>query len=263
MIHWRTSRHFIPASLQPRVRAHSVAQALLAFSARLSSSRVLRSANTSRMVRNTGNSSAKSSQFGSSSICSSNGRSPNRKSRKSSGDQHLHLQTAIDTDDHLVDQQHHSSVHKQNFYIVSYPIVLLFNILRSILYQLFLAFRYIFTASSRIAYRIPGRHKSSGSADIKLEVVNTLVNRDSSSPEQQQLLLTTSVTSGGETEDIIGMSSSGNTKLVGPGPGDPLLAKQKHHHRRAFEYISKALKVDENEGKCIIVHLRCIFHIVL
>lgn len=37
---------------------------------------------------------------------------------------------------------------------------------------------------------------------------------------------------------------------TGPGPGDPLLAKQKHHHRRAFEYISKALKIDEeNEGQ--------------
>jgi len=36
---------------------------------------------------------------------------------------------------------------------------------------------------------------------------------------------------------------------IGPGPGDPLLAKQKHHHRRAFEFISKALKIDEdNEG---------------
>ncbi|XP_065168768.1 spastin isoform X3 [Atheta coriaria] len=36
----------------------------------------------------------------------------------------------------------------------------------------------------------------------------------------------------------------------GPGPGDPLLAKQKHHHRRAFENISKALKIDEeNEGQ--------------
>uniref|UniRef100_A0A146L6H0 Spastin n=1 Tax=Lygus hesperus TaxID=30085 RepID=A0A146L6H0_LYGHE len=31
--------------------------------------------------------------------------------------------------------------------------------------------------------------------------------------------------------------------------GDPLLAKQKEHHRRAFEFISKALKIDEeNEG---------------
>lgn len=41
-------------------------------------------------------------------------------------------------------------------------------------------------------------------------------------------------------------------KSSGPGPGDPLLAKQKHHHRRAFEYISKALKIDEeNEGKTL------------
>lgn len=41
---------------------------------------------------------------------------------------------------------------------------------------------------------------------------------------------------------------------IGPGPGDPLLAKQKHHHRRAFEFISKALKIDEdNEGILFLV----------
>jgi len=38
-----------------------------------------------------------------------------------------------------------------------------------------------------------------------------------------------------------------------PGPGDPQLAKQKHHHRKAFEYISKALKLDEeNEGEILL-----------
>ncbi|XP_055695621.1 spastin isoform X3 [Lutzomyia longipalpis] len=43
---------------------------------------------------------------------------------------------------------------------------------------------------------------------------------------------------------------SSGSRQSGPGPGDPLLAKQKHHHRRAFEYISKALKIDEeNEGQ--------------
>ncbi|XP_055698776.1 spastin isoform X3 [Phlebotomus papatasi] len=46
------------------------------------------------------------------------------------------------------------------------------------------------------------------------------------------------------------MSSGSRHPVSGPGPGDPLLAKQKHHHRRAFEYISKALKIDEeNEGQ--------------
>lgn len=46
-----------------------------------------------------------------------------------------------------------------------------------------------------------------------------------------------------------------------PGPGDPLLAKQKHHHRRAFEYISKALKIDEeNEGKASLTSFRFFLH---
>ncbi|ESO97992.1 hypothetical protein LOTGIDRAFT_143345 [Lottia gigantea] len=30
-----------------------------------------------------------------------------------------------------------------------------------------------------------------------------------------------------------------------PGPSDPAFSLQKHHHRKAFEYISKALKIDE------------------
>ncbi|WAR20546.1 SPAST-like protein [Mya arenaria] len=33
-----------------------------------------------------------------------------------------------------------------------------------------------------------------------------------------------------------------------PGPADPALAMQKHHHRKAFEYISKALKIDEEDS---------------
>lgn len=44
------------------------------------------------------------------------------------------------------------------------------------------------------------------------------------------------------------------------GPGDPLLAKQKHHHRKAFEYISKALKIDEeNEGEWYLIPISFYF----
>jgi len=35
---------------------------------------------------------------------------------------------------------------------------------------------------------------------------------------------------------------------TGPGLTDPQLARQKHHHRKAFEYISKALRIDEENG---------------
>lgn len=36
------------------------------------------------------------------------------------------------------------SVHKQNLYVVSFPIILLFNIFRSLLYQLFVLLRYVY-----------------------------------------------------------------------------------------------------------------------
>lgn len=117
------------------------------------------------------------------------------------------------------------SVHKQNLYIVSFPIIILFNILRSILYQIFIIFKYIFNVSSHYMHMpLRKRQLPNVQADVNCEKVQDLNIQVSSE----------------------GMAAR---PLVGPGPADPLLAKQKHHHRRAFEYISKALKIDEeNEG---------------
>lgn len=33
-----------------------------------------------------------------------------------------------------------------------------------------------------------------------------------------------------------------------PSPAEPILTQQKHYHRKAFEYISKALKIDEEDA---------------
>lgn len=167
-----------------------------------------------------------------------NGKSPTKKTRKSgdSSDNSATSAHGVDFISSTVAVASSSggtiiypttSVHKQNFYIVSYPIILLFNILRTLLYQLFIIFKYIFTASSRIVYRPVVLRKDCS----KLEIVTDDGNKTVSEPG----------------EEIIQMSTV--PKQIGPGPGDPLLAKQKHHHRRAFEYISKALKIDEeNEG---------------
>ncbi|KAH9509344.1 hypothetical protein Btru_046806 [Bulinus truncatus] len=43
------------------------------------------------------------------------------------------------------------------------------------------------------------------------------------------------------------MSNNGRAKSP-IGPGEPALANQKKYHRKAFEYISKALKIDEEDG---------------
>lgn len=55
----------------------------------------------------------------------------------------------------------------------------------------------------------------------------------------------------GDAEAPNVMLSNNKSLASKVGPGEPALVKQKHHHRKAFEYISKALKIDEEDaGKC-------------
>lgn len=136
-------------------------------------------------------------------------KSPGKKSRKSDPD--------ISRDDVMFTSYSETSVHKRNLCIVSFPIIFLFNILRTLLYQIFVILRFVYCSSSN--YIIKKRHFECESGQGAVCIV----------------------------EEVTEMATVHRSS--GPGPGDPLLAKQKHHHRRAFEYISKALKIDEeNEG---------------
>lgn len=49
-------------------------------------------------------------------------------------------------------------------------------------------------------------------------------------------------------DKVVTMSGGTYGLQGGPGLTDPSLARQKHHHRKAFEYISKALRIDEDDG---------------
>lgn len=145
-----------------------------------------------------------------------------------------------------------TSVHKQNLYVVSFPIIFLFNVLRSLIYQLFCIFRYLYCASTKVIYRSPHRRD----CNIEIVVQNSkeqqsiicpLERNTSDGIEKAQQLLPQRQRALLPLEMATNRGGSGG---YSPGPGDPLLAKQKHHHRRAFEYISKALKIDEeNEGE--------------
>ncbi|XP_058812647.1 spastin isoform X3 [Topomyia yanbarensis] len=153
------------------------------------------------------------------------------------------------------------TVHKQNLYLISFPVIFVFNILRSLLYQLFIVFRYIYNFTTKVVYKPvkkdcgleivindQNQHQHRSQPLLDLPYQPQLQQYD---PQQQQshpLQYSSSgvlVNSEGR-EMSVHRSASGSQV----GPGDPLLAKQKHHHRRAFEYISKALKIDEeNEGQ--------------
>ncbi|ENN70269.1 spastin isoform X2 [Dendroctonus ponderosae] len=139
------------------------------------------------------------------------GKSPSKKLRKTDPDASHNV---------MFTSQPRCSVHKRNLYIVSFPVIFLFTILRSLLYQIFVILRFIYCRSTN--YLVRSRNEPAGTDQT----------------ETSSCIL---VEEGTEMAQV---------RSTGPGPGDPLLAKQKHHHRRAFEYISKALKIDEeNEGQ--------------
>ncbi|XP_011696674.1 PREDICTED: spastin isoform X2 [Wasmannia auropunctata] len=148
--------------------------------------------------------------------------------------------TTISCSSHRHNHYHHShhrfldgsqpSVHKRNLYIVSFPLILLFNVLRTLLYQLFVVFKYLYTSTSQLIQR---RQASKQACQLEIVVGQKSDDR---------------LINGNRIESEV--MSQVPRRPIGPGPGDPLLAKQKHHHRRAFEFISKALKIDEdNEGQ--------------
>lgn len=161
------------------------------------------------------------------------------------------------------------TVHKQNLYIISFPVIFVFNVVRSLLYQLFIIFRYIYNFTTKVVYRpvkkdcgleIVINHQQSPETvqhapGLEQQLNNPLVHQyDSQHQQQHHHPLQYSASGvlvnaeGREMSGGGGVQRSASGSQV--GPGDPLLAKQKHHHRRAFEYISKALKIDEeNEGQ--------------
>ncbi|XP_065088272.1 spastin isoform X1 [Ochlerotatus camptorhynchus] len=156
------------------------------------------------------------------------------------------------------------SVHKQNLYIISFPVIFVFNVLRSLLYQLFIIFRYIYNFTTKVVNK-PVRKECGLEIVINdqnqqhIQSRQPLDQQHQQEQQQQQLPYDNQqqahplqYSSSGVLVNVEGREMSVQRSASGSqvGPGDPLLAKQKHHHRRAFEYISKALKIDEeNEGQ--------------
>lgn len=102
-----------------------------------------------------------------------------------------------------VPQSSSSSVHKRNLCFVSFPIVFMFNVLHALLYQLFVLLRFVYCSSSDFLLR---RSRARASSDSGRAVV-----------EER----------GDESEEATGLAMAQPVpRSSGPGPGDPLLAKQ-------------------------------------
>ena len=105
---------------------------------------------------------------------------------------------------------------RKTFILLSFPIVFVFNIIKALLFELFIILKFVYNTSSKIL------NKPSHETDtVSLETVK---GDDNSAKEL-------------DTMD--------------------LLQKQKYHHKRAFEYISQALKIDETQNSGNLIKLSC------
>lgn len=93
---------------------------------------------------------------------------------------------------------------KKTLIFLSFPIVMLFNLIKTILFELFVVIKFVYNTSSRILSK-----PSANQEDDNLEVVKGDENKGS---EMDSLQL------------------------------------QKNHHKKAFEFISQALKIDETQN---------------
>lgn len=128
-----------------------------------------------------------------------------------------------------------ASVHERNLYFVSFPLILVFNALRSVLYMFFVIFMYVWKKSSSKIVIIRTTVKTAYKQESDINCEPTEVFTEKPQPVYQELEKMS------HHRRVSNPNSSGHV--------DPLLAKQKDHHRKAFEFISRALKIDEeNEG---------------
>lgn len=105
---------------------------------------------------------------------------------------------------------------RKTFILLSFPIVLVFNIIKALLFELFIILKFVYNTSSKIL------NKPSNQA----EVVNL--------------------------ETVRGDDNSSNLKELDTMD---MLQRQKYHHKRAFEYISQALKIDETQNTGNLIKL--------
>lgn len=96
-----------------------------------------------------------------------------------------------------------SESEKRTLIFLSFPIVMLFNLIKSILFELFIVLKFVYNTSSR------------------------LLNKPSTSNQ--------------EVVEVVSDDNKAGSEM-------DLLQIQKAHHKKAFEYISQALKIDETQN---------------
>lgn len=98
---------------------------------------------------------------------------------------------------------------------------MLFNLIKAILFELFIVLKFVYDSSSRI------------------------LNKPTTTASQQDVNL--------EAVKLDNQENKGLTEM-------DLLQQQKFHHKKAFEYISQALKIDETQNTGVYALQTIVFY---
>ena len=123
-------------------------------------------------------------------------------------------------------------VHRRNLRLVAIPITCVMGILRLIALQLWIIISFLWMKLPRT------KDSEAQTSLIEQECTATYSGSRANSPKRSS-----------NSSEAFDMYAE---RRVQVGAGEPALSKQKHHHRRAFEYISKALKLDEEDEGFLI-----------
>ena len=166
----------------------------------------------------------------------------------------------------IASQPHITSIHHRNLYLASRPLIYVFDAAIVALYQLFSALRALLLLcwTPIVAFWRNRTTKCIGqfeeftpppcsSCGINVaDVVDTITKHNKTAFEN---LLAGDSDMNTQTPMMNNSNNVAPSALKGgPGLTHPALARQKIHHRKAFEYISRALKIDEDpEGKITVL----------
>jgi len=179
------------------------------------------------------------------------GRIVGRKRTTSKGKQQQGQQTAADGS-----SQPAETVHRRNVHLFAQPVILAFHVIRFLAFQLWLLLSLAYRVGSVV---VASRPQTSSEpvqigATAEQDAADAETRRTSSSSTSSVVEMTRLGAAGSPGRAAAGPSAGGGGYTLRPGA--PVLAQQKHHHRKAFEYISKALKLDE-DGKGLTASSCC------
>ena len=133
-------------------------------------------------------------------------------------------------------------VHRRNLHIIAFPVIFSFNLLHLLIYQIYCWLCFAFAYASFVFIWFRGKWRQwAASADNSRQESNVIAAASSTAGD-----IITLYQCERDQQDKEMWKTNDNSA----SPVSDILLRQKQHHHRAFELISRALKLDEqNVGK--------------